>query len=119
MINIKGKVMELMEAICPDASDSFPDDFSKDTQIQYTEEENRAQDTSGNRVITSYIRYKIDIWNKKSTSDLACAVDEKINGVLGLKRTGCTDSNEPGRKHKVMRYEGIIVESNGNILSPN
>jgi len=119
MKNIKKEVLELLEPICGDASDSFPEDFSKDTQLQYTEEENRAQDTSGNRVINSYIRYRIDIWNKKSTTELACAVDEAMNGKLGLKRTGCTDSNEPGRKHKIMRYEGIISESDGKMYSPN
>ena len=89
MINIKRLVMEELEKICPDATDSFPDDFTSETQIQYTEEENKAQDVSGNKVITSYVRYRIDIWNQKSTSDLACAVDEKMNGVLGLMRIGC------------------------------
>ena len=95
MINIKRLVMEELEKICPDATDSFPDDFTSETQIQYTEEENKAQDVSGNKVITSYVRYRIDIWNQKSTSDLACAVDEKMNGVLGLMRIGCSDNNEP------------------------
>ena len=117
MINIKRLVMEELEKICPDATDSFPDDFTSETQIQYTEEENKAQDVSGNKVITSYVRYRIDIWNQKSTSDLACAVDEKMNGVLGLMRIGCSDNNKPGRKHKIMRYEGVITEKDKKVFA--
>ena len=120
MINIKERIGRELEALLPDGevSDSFPDDFSRETQIQYTEEENKARDTSGNKVVTSYVRFRIDIWNRKSTSVLACAVDEKMNGVLGLTRTGCADANENQRKHKIMRYEGVIAEATGKITTP-
>ncbi|NBK93021.1 hypothetical protein D5278_13710 [bacterium 1XD21-13] len=120
MINIKEQIARRLETIVPekDVSDSFPDDFTGDTQIQYTEEENKSRDMSGNKVITSYIRYRIDIWNKRSTSALACAVDEKLNGELGLIRTGCMDANESQRKHKIMRFEGIVEEETGRITSP-
>lgn len=125
MINLKGKILDELENMISennieaDVSDSYPDDWTKETQIQYTEEQNRANDTSGNKCINSYIRFRIDIWNKKNTSMLACMVDEKMNGVIGLKRTDCTDNNEPTKKHKVMRYEGIIYESDGRVCSPN
>jgi hypothetical protein len=120
MVNIKGLISEKLEGIAPegDVSDSFPDDWSKETQIQYTEEENKAQDMSGTKVITSYVRYRIDIWNSKSTSTLAQSVDDRLNGELGLVRTGCNDSNEVQRKHKIMRYEGIVDEATGKIFSP-
>lgn len=120
MINLKGRILELLEKIagCENVSDSFPDDFTAETQIQYTEEENKAYEMSGNRVCSSYVRYRIDIWNKKSTSALACAVDEKMNAELGLKRTSCADNNETQRKHKIMRYEGIVYENDGRIVSP-
>lgn len=119
MINLKDKVLEELEKIpAADPSDSFPEDFSGDTQIQYTEEENKAYEVSGNKVIASLVRYRIDIWDKKSTSGLACKVDDCLNGNLGLSRTHCSDNNEPGRKHKIMRYEGIVYENGGRIASP-
>lgn len=118
MINLKDKVLEELEKIPKvDPSDSFPEDFTGDTQIQYTEEENKAYEVSGCKIISSLVRYRIDIWDKKSTSWLACMVDDCLNGNLGLLRTHCSDNNEPGRKHKIMRYEAIIYES-GRIVSP-
>ena len=48
------------------------------------------------------------IWDNKSTSKAALAVDEALAG-LGLKRTQCMDADDPsGLKHKIMRYEVII-----------
>lgn len=125
MINLKGKISDELESmvseknIDADVSDSFPDDWTKETQIQYTEEQNRAYELSGNKCVSSYVRFRIDIWNNKNTSSLAGWVDEKMNGVLGLKRTDCTDNNETKRKHKIMRYEGIIYEATSRVCSPN
>lgn len=125
MINMKGKISDELEKmvaeqnIVADVSDSFPDDWTKETQIQYTEEQNRAYEISGNKCVSSYVRFRIDIWNTKNTSSLAGWVDEKMNGVLGLKRTDCIDNNEPTRKHKIMRYEGIVYEATGRVCSPN
>ena len=124
MVNLKGKILKALEkAVAEDGikaeiSDSFPDDFSKDTQIQYTEEQNKAHETSGNKCMTSYVRYRIDIWNKRSTSDLAVLVDKAMNGELGLTRSDCTDDNSNHMKHKIMRYEGIVDERNEKIYSP-
>ena len=54
------------------------------------------------------LRYRIDIWNTGSTSQLALAVDEAIS-ELGLVRTQCMDVADPrGLRQKQMRYEGII-----------
>lgn len=125
MINLKSKILKELEAMAAaegmkaDVSDSYPDDWTKDTQIQYTEEENKAYDTTGNKCINSYVRFRIDIWNRKNTSSLAVLVDEKMNGVLGLKRTGCADDNTTVQKHKIMRYEGIVYENDGRVCSPN
>lgn len=125
MINLKGKILDELEAmiaeqnVVADVSDSFPDDWTKETQIQYTEEQNRAYEISGNKCVSSYVRFRIDIWNTKNTSSLAGWVDEKMNGVLGLKRTDCIDNNELKRKHKIMRYEGIVYEATGRVCAPN
>lgn len=124
MVNLKGKILKALEkavaedGIKADISDSYPDDFSKDTQIQYTEEQNKAHEMSGNTCMTSYVRYRLDIWNKRSTSELAVLVDKAMNGELGLTRSDCTDDNSNHIKHKIMRYEGIVDERTEKIYSP-
>lgn len=119
MTNLKSRILARLDAMGSgaDISDSFPDDFSGQRQIQYTEEENKANNLSGSGVIDSYVRYRIDIWDTVSTSELACKIDEALSGI-GLVRTGCMDSNEVARKHKIMRYEGIVSESSGHISAP-
>ncbi len=117
MINIKPKILDCLEAVFPnvDISDSYPEDFEKQTQITYTEEQNKAHDMSGNKVITSYVRYRIDIWDKESASDIACIIDKELNEKIGLVRTDCMDNNEIGRRHKIMRFEGVL-EEDGQIM---
>ncbi len=119
MINLKSRILDRLEEMesGADISDSFPDDFSKQRQIQYTEEENKVNSQSGRGAIDSYVRYRIDIWDTVSTSELACQTDAALSGI-GLVRTGCMDSNEAVRKHKIMRYEGIVSESSGHISAP-
>ena len=62
MINLKGKISDELEKMVAeqnvgaDVSDSFPDDWTKETQIQYTEEQNRAYEISGNKCVSSYVR---------------------------------------------------------------
>ena len=80
--------------------------------IQYTEEQNNVSEWSssfdGVREDKSYVRYRIDIWNRDSTSATTLAVDNAMK-VTGLKRSECQDVPDPsGMKHKQMRYEGII-----------
>lgn len=119
MINLKDRILGELEQIDgAEVSDSYPEDFLTETQIQYTEEENKADQTAGNKVIASRVRYRIDIWDKKSTSLLSVMVDNRMNGQLGLVRVHCSDSNEPGCKHKIMRYEGIVYEKDGRIVAP-
>lgn len=119
MINLKNRILGRLEAMesGADISDSFPDDFTKQKQIQYTEEENKVNSQSGSGVIDSYVRYRIDLWDTVSTSELACQIDAALSS-MGLVRTGCMDSNEARKKHKIMRYEGIVSEKTGNISAP-
>ena len=53
------------------------------------------------------MRYKVDIFDKESTSNIAVEVDKVFNS-LGLKRTMAQDMPDPSNlRHKVMRFEGI------------
>ena len=67
----------------------------------------------------SYVRYRVDIWHNRSTSESALKVDKAL-AALGLVRTLCQDTPDPsGLKHKVMRYEAIIDMESEEVFWPN
>ena len=108
MINVKDQVYKAIKDICTNVSDSYPSEWANLPAIQYVEEDNRVYEFTGGKEDKSYIRYKIDIWHNRSTSESALEVDKRVS-ALGLRRTLCQDVADPsGLKHKVMRYEGII-----------
>ena len=108
MINVKDQVYKAIKDICTNVSDSYPSEWANLPAIQYVEEDNRVYEFTSGKEDKSYIRYKIDIWHNRSTSEAALEVDKKVS-ALGLRRTLCQDVADPsGLKHKVMRYEGII-----------
>ncbi len=108
MINVKNQVFNALKGICKNVSDSYPSDWADLPAIQYIEEDNKVYEFTDGKEDKSYVRYKIDIWHNRSTSQYALTVDENIS-KLGLQRTMCQDVTDPsGLKHKVMRYEGII-----------
>lgn len=113
MINVKEQVYQAIRDISGNVSDGYPKDWATLPAIQYMEEENKVNDwvsnVDGNFIeASSYLRYRVDIWNNQSTSAAALAVDAAV-APLGLRRTSCMDVDDPsGLKHKVMRYEGIL-----------
>ena len=108
MINVKDEVYAALLAVTDNVTDCYPKDWEKDLSIQYMEEDNKVVEYTDMREQKAYIRYRIDIWHRKSTTAAAVAVDAAIE-KLGLLRTGCQDVDDPsGRKHKQMRYEMVI-----------
>lgn len=108
MVNVKDQIYDAIKGICKNVSDGYPSTWNNLPAICYTEEDNRVAEFTDGQEDKSYVRYKIDIWNNRSTSDYALQVDENIV-KLGLRRTTCQDVADPsGLKHKVMRYEGVI-----------
>lgn len=112
MKNIKDKVYEALLTVSKHVSDSYPGTWAEDATIQYAEEQNNVFEASssenGLQEDKAFVRYRIDIWDRKSTSATALAVDEAMKAT-GLKRTECTDVVDPSvMKHKQMRYEGIV-----------
>lgn len=109
MINVKDEVYEkLSEAFGNGVTDTYPKDWSDLPAVQYTEEDNRVAEWTDDRETISYCRYRVDIWNNRSTSQAAGMVDS-VMASLGLKRTQCSDIDDPsGLKHKTMRYEMYI-----------
>lgn len=108
MKNVKDEIYAALLKVTDNVSDVHPKDWAGFPTIQLTEEDNSVFERTGNKEDKAKVRFRIDIWDNKSTSTAALAVDEVVS-ALGLVRTGCTDAPDPsGLKHKVMRYEGII-----------
>lgn len=109
MKNVKDQVYNALESVFGDSvSDQYPKEWAHIPALQYVEEENKVYERTGNKEDKAYVRYRIDIWDNKSTSGTAVQVDDAVS-ALGLVRISCQDTPDPsGLKHKVMRYEGII-----------
>lgn len=107
MINIKDLVYAELSKVLDNVTDVYPTSWAQLPAVQYTEEENRVQEWTDDKETLSYVRYRIDIWDNKSTSSTAIKVDEVLS-KFGLKRTSCGDVADPsGMRHKQMRYEAI------------
>lgn len=108
MKNVKDQVYQALLTVTENVSDVYPTQWADGFTVQYTEEENRVYERTGNKEDKAIVRYRIDIWDRISTSAAALAIDAAVS-ELGLVRTGCQDVPDPsGYKHKQMRYEGII-----------
>lgn len=108
MKNVKDQVYAALSTACNNVSDTYPSNWADLPAVQYAEEENKVSERAGNKEQKAYVRYRIDIWDSKSTSAEALKIDDAISS-LGLVRTACQDTADPsGLKHKIMRYEGII-----------
>lgn len=107
MINVKDEVYAAIKDLSENVSDSYPKDFATFPAIQYVEEDNKVYEHTNEGEQKAYVRYRIDIWHNRSTSQTALQADAAI-APLGLKRIQCMDVDEPNYKHKLMRYEGII-----------
>lgn len=108
MINVKPQVFKALKIEFTNVNDGYPSKWDSFPIISYIEEENKITVKTDDKEQIAYIRYKIDIWNNRSTSDLAVKVDEVMT-ELGFNRCGCVDAPDPSKlKHKVMRFEGNI-----------
>lgn len=117
MKNVKDQVYEALLTVTENVSDSYPTEWASFPTIQFVEEDNSVIEHTDNKEDKAKVRYRIDIWHNKSTSQAALEVDKAIS-ALGLVRTACMDAPEPGAilKHKVMRYEGIISMDDDFVL---
>lgn len=108
MKNVKDQVYAALSAVFKNVTDQYPKDWADLPALQYVEEDNKVHERTTEGETKSYVRYKVDIWDNRSTSEAALLVDNALS-ALGLTRTFCQDTPDPsGMKHKVMRYEAII-----------
>ena len=115
MINVKDEVCAALLTVTDNVTDCYPKDWEQDLAIQYMEEDNKVVEYTDMKEQKAYVRYRVDIWHRKSTSSASVAVDAAI-AKLGLLRTQCMDVDDPsGRKHKQMRYEMVIDVETGQV----
>lgn len=108
MINIKPVIYKELQKVADNVTDTYPDDWENFPVVIFLEEQNKPGEWYDEKERKSSIRYKVDIFDKDSTSSLAVEID-KIFASLGLRRTDCQDVPDPSRlRHKLMRFEGIV-----------
>ena len=120
MKNIKDKIYDALCAVIENVSDAYPTNWADMPAVQLTEENNSVCESTNSSVEEkARVRFRIDVWHTKSTSETALAVDKAVS-ALGLGRTACMDAPEPNQqhKHKVMRYEGIICMDSDEVYWP-
>lgn len=110
MLSVKNEVYSALCGIDQDLSvtDIYPTDWTKKYQVQYQETENIPYEKTDDVEQLTKVTYTLYAWSNGSLTSLCEDIDEVMSD-LGLWRTGCSDANDPsGRRHKVMRYEGIV-----------
>lgn len=108
MINIKPVIYKELQKVTDNVTDTYPDDWENFPVVIFLEEQNKPGDWYDDAEKKSNIRYKVDIFDKDSTSNLAIEIN-KIFASLGLRRTDCQDVPDPSHlRHKLMRFEGIV-----------
>lgn len=110
MIIIKPQVYTSLANGCPtaDVSDELPKAWKTFPKITYTEEQNEVVTWTDDEEKEARIVYRIDVWDKVSTTAVVQQVDNVMSG-LGFLRTMCMDSPVPELyKHKIMRYEALF-----------
>lgn len=125
MVNLKDDVIAALDTITDKASDSWPQSEEEMEGVVYTEEENKSYERSGKKTTKSYCRFRIDIFSQGTTTPMAQAVDRVLGydpeteSGMGMTRTMCTDDNNGNLRHKIMRYECIVGESDRRIYGIN
>lgn len=108
MVDVKDEVYQALSAVFENVSDTYPRDWGTLPAVQYAEEENKVVEYTDMKEQKAYVRYRLDLWDSRSTSAAAVKADKAVS-ALGLLRTQCMDIDDPsGHKHKQMRYEMVI-----------
>ena len=119
MKNVKDQIYSALAGAFGNVTDQYPKDWAELPAVQYTEEDNKVYEHTAQGEEKSYVRYRVDIWHNRSTSESALKVDKAL-AAHGLVRTLCQDTPDPsGLKHKVMRYEAIIDMESEEVFWPN
>ena len=118
MINVKNQVYRALRGVCRNVTDMYPKKDAEFPAILYVEEQNAVQGWTDNREYVSKLRYRIEIYDRQSTSELAVSVDQAVS-ALGLRRCDCQDVQMEGIRCKLMRYEGLVDNTSEQVYQEN
>lgn len=112
MISIKSEVYkgltQALNLLNISVYDYYPDEIERFPLVVYLEEDNRPYEIVDGEEVTSEISFRVDIWAKESTTEIACAVNT-VFATFGIRRVLCSDAPDvSGLRHKLMRFEGIV-----------
>ena len=108
MINIKPLIYKELQKVADNVTDTYPSDWETFPVVIFLEEQNKPGDWFDDKEQKSYVRYKVDIFDNESTTDLSIKINE-IFAMSGSKRTESQYMPDPSHlRHKIMRFEGII-----------
>lgn len=77
MINVKDQVYAALLEMLNNVSDSYPKDWAVLPAVQYMEEDNKVYEFT-DKEEKSFCRYRVDIWDNKSTSRAALEKVQKL-----------------------------------------
>ena len=102
MINIKEVIDEELRELFDNVNTSYPIDWTVFPVIQYSVVEE-------NNIEKTYMRYEIDIWNRKGTIAIASEIN-KLFVNFGFERISCAeDIKSCNFKHKIISFESFIT----------
>lgn len=108
MINFKPEIVKILKTVNKNLVETLPSDWSKFPILVYEEENNTPYTIAIEGECLTLLRYRIEIYSNSSTSEIKSKIDEAMT-KRGFTRIMCLDSNDlQGRRHSVMRYEGVI-----------
>ena len=108
MINIKPVIFKELQKVADNVTDTYPSDWETFPVVIFLEEQNKPGDWFDDKEQKTTIRYKVDIFDNDSTSNLAVKINE-IFASLGLRRIEIQDIPDPSHlRQKLMRFEGIV-----------
>lgn len=122
MISIKDEIYKglsnALEQLNISVFDYYPDEIEKFPLVVYLEENNKPYEIVDEQEVTSEIAYRVDVWAKDSTTEIAIAINS-VFAKFGINRKLCADAPDvSGLKHKLMRFEGI-VDKNTKLVYKN
>ena len=111
MYNFNGEIFKFLNSLCK-TYNGYPTNWNTFPCISFTCENNDMANKCDDKEFTSYIAYKIDIFNKSSNYTLITKINDYFVNK-GFTRRQCKDiPDNSGLVHTVMRFD-IYVDRYG------
>lgn len=115
MINFKPELVGLLKSVSNNVVETFPNDWADLPVLVYEEENNTPHTVTTQGEAMTLLRYRIEIYSNESTSSLKTQINAKLT-ERGFTRVFSQDMNDiNGRRHTVLRYEGVVDLENNKI----